>query len=172
MATEATATPGEIKVFQHQVGMTHGVVRTNVAGLTHEDSLVQPQPEGNCLNFVIGHLLNVYDQALPLLGQQPVLGTDALKRYARGEPPLRDPAEAMELRVLMDAWDTASERFRAGLATVTPEAMERPMPGPDSGGALTETVRSLIATILFHQAYHAGQTGVLRRIAGKPGAIP
>jgi hypothetical protein len=172
MVTDAPATLSEIKVFQHQAGMTHGVVRTNVDGLTHEDSLVQPQPDGNCLNFVIGHLLHVYDQALPLVGQQPVLGADTLKRYARGAPPLRDPAEAMELRVLMDAWDTASERFQAGLATLTPEAMERPMPGPNSGGKLTETVRSLITIILFHQAYHAGQTGVLRRIAGKPGAIP
>jgi uncharacterized damage-inducible protein DinB len=68
--------------------------------------------------------------------------------------------------------DTQTERFQAGLAMLTPEALERPMPGPDSGGELTETLRSLLATILFHQGYHAGQTGVLRRIAGKPGAIP
>jgi uncharacterized damage-inducible protein DinB len=50
--------------------------------------------------------------------------------------------------------------------------LERPAPGPDSDGELTETVRSLLGTILFHQAYHSGQTGLLRRIAGKPGAIP
>src|SRR5687767_5878245 len=105
MATDAPATLSEINVFQHQVGMTHGVVRTNVAGLTHEDSLVQPQPDGNCLNFVLGHLLNVYDQVLPLVGQQPVLGVDVLKRYARGAPPLRDPAEAMPFEELMAAWD-------------------------------------------------------------------
>ncbi|HEU0298621.1 MAG TPA: DinB family protein [Longimicrobium sp.] len=172
MATEAPATLGEIEVFQHQARVAHQVVRVNVEGLTQEDSLVQPQPAGNCLNFVLGHLLHVYDQALPLVGQQPVLGTDALHRYRRGAPPLTDPAEAMQLSELLAAWDTASERFAAGLATLTPEAMERPMPGPDSGGKLTETVRSLLATILFHQSYHAGQAGVLRRIAGKPGAIP
>jgi uncharacterized damage-inducible protein DinB len=34
-----------------------------------------------------------------------------------------------------------------------------------------ETVRSLITTVMFHQAYHAGQTAVLRRIAGREGAI-
>jgi uncharacterized damage-inducible protein DinB len=34
-----------------------------------------------------------------------------------------------------------------------------------------ETVRSLLATVFFHQAYHVGQTGLLRRIAGKEGAI-
>jgi hypothetical protein len=34
-----------------------------------------------------------------------------------------------------------------------------------------ETVRSLLASISFHQAYHAGQTGLLGRVVGKPGAI-
>jgi uncharacterized damage-inducible protein DinB len=147
------------------------VVRVNTAGITHEESLAQPQPDGNCLNFVVGHLVNVYDKVMPLLGQEPVLG-DAVARYERGAPALRDAAEAMPLSDLLAAFDTQSERFIAGVATLTPEALERPMPGPDSGGELTETLRSLLGTILYHQAYHSGQTGVLRRIIGKPGAIP
>ena len=171
MSTAETAVLGDILIYQHQAGMTQGVVRVNTAGLTHEDSLVQPQPDGNCLNFIIGHLVNVYDKVLPLVGQEPVMGK-AVQRYERGAPALRDPAEAMQLSELLAAFDAQTERFRAGLSTLTPEALERPMPGPDSGGELTETTRSLLSTILFHQAYHAGQTGVLRRIIGKPGAIP
>jgi hypothetical protein len=170
--TTDTAVLHEVEVFRQQARMAHMVVRKNTEGLTHEDSLIQPQPEGNCLNFVVGHLMSVYDQALRLVGQEPVLGVEALKRYMRGSPPLRDPAEAMDFGALMAAWDTASERFIAGLATLTPEVMERPMPGPDSKGELTETVRSLLSVILFHQTYHAGQTGLLRRIIGKEGAIP
>jgi uncharacterized damage-inducible protein DinB len=171
MSTAAPATLSEIQIYQHQAGMTQGVIRVNTAGLTQEDSLVQPQPAGNCLNFIVGHVVNVYDKVLPLVGQEPVMG-DRVARYERGSPPIRDGAEAMQLDDLLAAFDTQTERFKAGLATLTPEALERPMPGPDSGGELTETTRSLISTILFHQAYHAGQTGVLRRIAGKPGAIP
>jgi uncharacterized damage-inducible protein DinB len=171
MSTAAPATPSEIEVYQHQAKLTRAVLRANTEGLTQEESLVQPQPEGNCLNFIVGHLVNVYDKALPLVGQEPVMG-DAVKRYERGSPPLRDAAEAMQLSDLLAAFDTQTERFQAGLATLTPEVLERPMPGPDSGGELTETMRSLLGTILFHQSYHAGQTGVLRRIIGKPGAIP
>lgn len=171
MSTAAPATLSEIGIYQQQAGMTHGVIRANTAGLTQEDSLVQPRPEGNCLNFVVGHVVNVYDKVLPLVGQQPVMG-DAVARYERGSRPITDAAEALQIDELLAAFDTQTERFNAGLATLTPEALERPMPGPDSGGELTETTRSLLGTILFHQAYHAGQTGVLRRIAGKPGAIP
>ena len=171
MSTAAPPALGEIEIYRHQAGITQSVVRVNTAGLTQEDSLVQPRPDGNCLNFVVGHLVNVYDKILPLLGQEPVMG-DAVARYERGSPPIVGPAEAMELDELLAAFDTQTDRFQAGLATLTPEALERPMPGPDSGGELTETLRSLLGTILFHQAYHAGQTGLLRRIAGKPGAIP
>ncbi|HEX2207568.1 MAG TPA: DinB family protein [Longimicrobium sp.] len=171
MTIAEAATLSDIQIYQHQAEMTRGVVRANTAGLTQEDSLLQPQPAGNCLNFVVGHLVNVYDKVLPLLGQEPVMG-DAARRYERGSPALRDASEALQLTDLLDAFDTQTDRFLAGLATLTPEVLERPMPGPDSGGELTETVRSLLGTILFHQAYHAGQTGVLRRITGKPGAIP
>jgi uncharacterized damage-inducible protein DinB len=171
MSTAAPAMLGDIQIYRHQAGMTQGVVRVNTAGLTHEESLMQPQPGGNCMNFVIGHMVNVYDKVLPMVGQEPVMG-GAVARYERGSRALRDPSEALQLSELLAAFDTQTERFQAGLATLTPEALERPMPGPDSKGELTETVRSLLGTILFHQAYHAGQTGLLRRIAGKPGAIP
>src|SRR5688500_13745287 len=141
MSTAEPATLSDIQIYQHQAGITQAVIRTNTAGLTQEDSLVQPQPEGNCLNFVVGHLVNVYDKILPLLGQEPVMG-DAVARYERGSPPIVGPAEAMELDELLAAFDTQTDRFQAGLATLTPEALERPMPGPDSGGELTETLRS------------------------------
>jgi uncharacterized damage-inducible protein DinB len=32
-------------------------------------------------------------------------------------------------------------------------------------------VRSLLSLVMFHQAYHVGQSGLLRRIAGKEGKI-
>jgi uncharacterized damage-inducible protein DinB len=38
-------------------------------------------------------------------------------------------------------------------------------------GNPNESLGSLLATVMFHQAYHAGQLGILRRIVGKPGAI-
>ena len=57
-----------------------------------------------------------------------------------------------------------------GWPSLDPEILERPVPNSPSGNP-DETVRSLITTVMFHQAYHAGQTAVLRRIAGREGAI-
>jgi len=164
------ATLGEIEVLRHSLRTTQQVLRMNVEGITQEQSLVNPEPAGNCLNWIVGHMLCVYNDVLPLVGQQPVMSKESLKRYGRGTPPLRDAKEALPLSEMVSACDEAVKRFECGLGSLTPERLDRPAPfsptqNPD------ETVRSLLTIVAFHQAYHVGQTGVLRRIVGKPGAI-
>ena len=170
MIATAAETLGEVRVLRHQVRATHSVVKLNVDGLTQEESLIQPQPGGNCLNWVMGHLLCVYDQVLPMLGQSPVLGVDTLKRYGRGTPHIQNTAEALDLARLMTAWDVAAQRMESGLESLTPEVLDQPASFSPTNNP-KETVRSLLSSVFFHQAYHAGQTGLLRRIAGKEGAL-
>jgi DinB family protein len=167
-ATVAAAT--EVENFRLQAGIVRNVVALNVQDLTHADSVVQPRPGGNSLNWILGHLVWAYDQALPLFGQEPVSEKGTLDRYARGAPGLASPAEAVNFEDLLAAWNRAADRIDTGLAGLTPEVLERKAPGSPTNNP-NETVRSLVCTILFHQAYHAGQTAVLRRIAGKRGAI-
>jgi uncharacterized damage-inducible protein DinB len=170
MSAPAIDSVSELQSFRHQARLAHRVVRLNVDGLTHEESLVQPRPGGNCLNWIVGHLVWVYAGVLPMLHQEPVLPQDVLSRYARGAPALRNPDEARDFGELTAAWDEATRRVDAGLAAFPAEELSRPAPH-SPGGDPDETIRSLLSTIFFHQSYHAGQTGVLRRIVGKPGAI-
>ena len=86
MSTPAIDAVSELQSFRHQAQLAHRVVRLNADGLTHEESLVQPRPGGNCLNWIVGHLVWVYAGALPMLHQEPVLQQDTLSRYARGAP--------------------------------------------------------------------------------------
>jgi uncharacterized damage-inducible protein DinB len=160
----------EVELWRQVTRMTQSVVGMNLKGLTHEDSLAQPQPGGNCLNWVLGHLLTVYDGSLPLLGQEPTLGKEALAHYVRGAPPIRAREEALDFQKLLDAWNQAVERFDSGLAGLDSEALDQPVPQSPTNNP-DETLRSLLTTVMFHQAYHAGQTAVLRRVAGKEGAI-
>lgn len=144
-------------------------VRLNVDGLSHADSLVHPPSGGNGANWVLGHLIWVYELTLPAVGQAPVLGVDALGPYVKGTPALTDPDEALDFGELLRAWIEAATRMRAGLEALSPAALQRPAdhPGAEPG----ESLRSLLGGILFHQAYHAGQLGTLRRLAGHAGAI-
>lgn len=165
-----TGIASEIEIFRHSARTIHQVVRLNVDGLTQAESLIQPRPGGNCLNWVVGHLLCTYGHVLPMLGQSPVTEEGALHRYDRGSPPIKDASEARELSELLTAWDESAQRVDAGLAGLTSEVLDAPAPFSPSGDP-NETVRSLLTVVFFHQAYHAGQTGILRRVAGKPGAI-
>jgi hypothetical protein len=165
-----TDTAGDVQSFRQLAYMAHAVAGMNVQGVTQAESLVQPQPAGNCFNWVLGHLVAIYNNALPLVGQQPVMDRAELAVYDRGAPPLTDPAQALEVERLLALWDETCARFQAGLGTLTPEVLDAPAPFSPTGNP-DETVRSLVATILFHQAYHAGQLGVLRRISGHDGAV-
>jgi len=170
MSRAAPAVNQLIDTFRHQARMTRYVVGINLDGITQEESLVQPQPHGNCANWVLGHLVYTYGRALPLLGQEPVLAPESLARYERGSSPILDASDARDVGELLAAWNATSERVDAGLANLDPDTLDTPAPFSPSNNP-DETVRSLLATVLFHQAYHAGQTGLLRRIAGKDGAI-
>ena len=166
----AIATLGEIEVLQHAARTTQRVLQMNVDGITQEESLIQPQPAGNCLNWIVGHVLCVYNDVLPMVGQEPVMPKDSLKRYGRGPPPLQSSDEALPLRELVAKCEDAVHRLHEGLGSLTIERLDSPAPFSPTQNP-KETVRSLLTTVSFHQAYHVGQTGILRRIAGKQGAI-
>lgn len=170
MATATTTHVNEIEVFRHQNRLTHRVVRMNTDGISHAESLTAPHPAGNCLNWVVGHLLCVYNNVLPGIGQTPVMEKEELSRYDRGSAPIESADQAMDLGVLLIALDKAVDRFDAGLANMTSEVLDHKAPFSPTNNS-DETMRSLMSTVLFHQSYHSGQTGLLRRLAGKPGAI-
>ena len=164
-------TLNEIEVLRNQARSTDRVLKLNLDGVTHEDSLVQPSPAGNCLNWVLGHLLCIYNDVLPLIGQEPVKPKEQLKQYARGSAALDQGSRtAMDFEALKASWSEAVKRIDAGLAKLSPAQLDSKVPVSPTNNP-NETVRSLMTTLMFHQAYHAGQTGILRRIAGKKGAI-
>lgn len=171
MTTAELHPASEVPVLRNQAGMVRDVMRLTVAGVTHEESLIRPQVAGNSMNWVMGHLLNAYDGTAQLLGQPAVMPRGALKQYERFAPPMEDDAKAIRFEELVKAWETVVQRVDDGLANVTTEKLNEPVPNSPTGNP-KETVRTLLLSVVFHQAYHAGQTAMLRRIIGKERAIP
>src|SRR5215204_166264 len=50
-------------------------------GVSHQESLINPQPGGSCLNWVLGHLTRSRNQALALFGQKPMFPSEELDSY-------------------------------------------------------------------------------------------
>ncbi|MBU1676531.1 DinB family protein, partial [bacterium] len=54
--------------------------------------------------------------------------------------------------------------------SLTEDRLDEPAPF-SPGNDETETVGSLLAGLAFHESYHCGQLGLLRRLLGKDGVI-
>jgi len=148
-------------------GINYEVLKKNLDGVTHEESLIQPEGGGNCLNWVLGHIVATRDNVMLLLNQEPVWGNEISGIYQRGSDPLRDGSSAQPFEKIVADLGRSQDRLVAGLATVSePKLSAR---SPDT--SIAETVGELLFVLQFHEAYHAGQTGLLRRIAGHEGAI-
>jgi hypothetical protein len=60
------------KTIAYQFGLCSHVLEKNLEGVSHEESLINPQPGGSCLNWIVGHLTRSRNQALGLFGQKPM----------------------------------------------------------------------------------------------------
>ena len=88
------------------------LIKLQADGLTHEDSLLQPSLQGNCLNWVIGHILVNRDRVLEVLGEPPLVGAEGAL-YKRGSETLAASDEGiLPLDELLTRLDRAQERDR------------------------------------------------------------
>lgn len=153
-----------------QLRYTTHVFNANLAGLSDDDALRQPEPGGNCLNWVAGHVVGTRGAMLDLLGQERPFPAARYERYRRGSAPVTGAAEALPLAAMAADFAATAVPLRAGLATMTLERLAGRAPF-SPGGRDDETVGSLLAGLVFHEAYHIGQLGTLRRLCGAAGAL-
>ncbi len=153
-----------------QLGYNNYAFHKNTDGVSHEESLAQPHPGGNCLNWVVGHLASSRDLLRGVLGLEPTLGEGEHPVYARSAEPLTDAEKAERFERLTAAFAQDRDDVVAALGKLTPEQLAAPAPFSPSNNP-EETVATLLAGLVFHESYHIGQTGVLRHVAGHAGVL-
>jgi uncharacterized damage-inducible protein DinB len=150
-----------------QFGAIYSVMARNVEGLTHADSLVPAAGGGNTANWILGHVVNVHNGVMQVIGAPPVWESEQLER-ARFDHPIRDAADAIDWDMLVERFNASREACLAALASLTDEALAEPMSDPFG----RDTTRAgMLGVLAVHQCYHAGQLGMARRAAGKKAAI-
>ncbi len=148
------------------------VIAGNTEGVTHEESLRQPTPAGNCLNWIAGHILATRNTILRIVGEAPFLDELEARPYRRGSSPISAGASCTDFERLRDGLRKTSETIVGELAAMDEPAMEEVL---DPGGVPAKLERptraALLTLLLFHESYHAGQLGTGRRLLGKEGVI-
>jgi uncharacterized damage-inducible protein DinB len=153
-----------------QTLFTESVIRRNVGDVTLEESLRAFPASGNGLNWVLGHLVAIRSQLLGAIGGQPVWSAEECEPYDRNAPPLEHASQAKPLAEIWRAFELTQARLLETIGRFTPEDLAQPLAPEAAQPPLVTTRGDLLGVIGFHDAYHAGQTGTLRRLLGKPPA--
>lgn len=146
----------DIEIVKVQVFSNYKVILMNIEGITHEESMIFPNGEANCMNWILGHLIYIRNAFLNTLGEESAWDSDKFSCYSRGVIPLERKDELVTFEELKSYLQQSQDKLEAKLITIesfTPETIND------------------IAIFCLHEIYHSGQLGYLRRILGKPGAI-
>ncbi|MDY7091492.1 MAG: DinB family protein [Acidobacteriota bacterium] len=141
----------------------------NLEGLSHREGLVQPAGGGNCLNWVVGHLLVSRNRMLELVEQPEIWDSATRQPYVRGSAAITDDGDGvLSLEQLLADFQSSQATLLEALGAQTRDELASPAVGVN--GRETDRL-SALAELVFHEAYHVGQTGLLRRIAGHDAAL-
>ena len=155
------------RVLAFQFGIGAFVLDRNLQDVTNDESLRQPQPGGNTMNWIVGHVVRTRNQALALLGGTPPFEDDDFAAYGAGGSAT---GKTLLLDELKRRFVTLGPILDGALKCSSPEQLSAAAPFSPTGNP-QETVGTLLASIAFHEAYHLGQTGLSRRLLGRPGAL-
>ena len=150
---------------------SYSLLNRNLDGVTNEESLIIPHPAGNCINWVLGHVVTARNTVLTLAGGNGIVNDEAATHYRRGSAALRPDDKVPDISMLRGWLADSQQRLIPALAALPDEKLRLAVPEPLRRPPLTGTVGDALARLAAHESYHNGQIGLLRRLAGKPGAI-
>ena len=136
----------------------HWLIHRLVDSLSQADSIVQPPYDGNCLNWVLGHIIVSRNEVLDLLGTEVVWSEEVIELYKTGSEPIKEDGQGLTFEELVDALDIAQERIAGSLEEIPADELNR----------VVETRRGVrpigkhVAGLNWHETYHTGQLELLR----------
>lgn len=146
----------DIEIVKFQVFNNYKIILLNIDGFTHEESIIFPKGEANCMNWVLGHVIYIRNAFLNVLGEESVWNNEKFSCYNRGEIPLNRKEEFVSFEELKSYLKETQDKLETKLNSLE---------------SFDSTVINDISGLCLHEIYHSGQFGYLRRLLGKKGAI-
>lgn len=146
---------------------THWIIHLQTGGLTHADSLLQLPFRGNCLNWVLGHIIVGRNTVLKLLSTPPIWSEEQAARYETGSEPITRDEQVLPLNELLRDLDGTQQQITDTLERITPEELAAIVPFRGS----ERPVGQAVAGQHWHETYHTGQLELLRQLAGTDDAL-
>ena len=140
-------------LYNNILGTSNYVIKEKTEGLTHADSMLQLPFPGNCMNWILGHLMVYRMQCLGVIDGVSEPDEDEFGLYGFGSEPMTDSDKAIPLETLLARLDTLSEQIAAALEKMPDSRLEEFV---DEEQGVTVAQR-LVFNLVYHEAYHVGQ---------------
>lgn len=137
------------------------IIQAQLDGLSEADALLQPPDGGNCLNWLLGHILLSRQTMFKRLGVPPLGNIEDYQRYKRDSQPITHEADALPLNRLLNDLHASQERLLARLNEISEDEMTAIPDGQE------RSMAEQVSFLSWHETYHVGQMEQLRRLAGK-----
>jgi len=146
--------------LHHQFHLTSKALEYNLEGISNEEALEQPDIGGNCINWLVGHIIASRDTYYMQIGRDALMPESKRERYDRGSQPVSAGGDIYQLSDLFQYFEQSNKTFRDLFDSINEQRI-----------ILSSDQVKELAGILFHEAYHVGQVAIVRRALGKEGVI-
>lgn len=147
----------EKQIVTEYFNFNNYVIQANLQDISHEESLQKPLAEGNCVNWIFGHLLLTRNHLHELLKLDPALDQRYQNLYDSGISKQVPKDQALAIEQLMNNYQQSQQMVMSTLN--------------ESHDEKDQDFWKTLSGLAFHEAYHAGQLGLLRKGLGKEGKI-
>ena len=146
------------------LGTTNMLVPLVLSDLTDEQARTRTRDgQGPSIAWEMGHLIDYRSAMLKLLG------ADRAKPFAIdfGTSGATDGADYPTVGELRQVWQELEAALSTALSTVEEEALRRP--SGQRGPHGEQSVLDGLVFLMWHEAYHMGALGAIRKAIGLPG---
>lgn len=156
-------TPPSATTLMDLMKFNNEAIHMQLKDISNDESLLQLPFRGNCMNWVLGHILEVRQEWLDMLGL-PAIMTDAeRKSYGYGSEEITCAEQAITLDSLVTRLDESLATLAGKLESLTQADLDREVEIWRGKVPLAQALHFY----QWHEAYHTGQLEQLRQLAGK-----
>jgi uncharacterized damage-inducible protein DinB len=160
MTTTATR-PAALAPIAFIFQANDGLIRQTLSDLPAEALWKQPGAQGNSIMWIVGHITQTRAGLLALLGERVSTGWGEL--FRRGAQ-RQDHSVYPEPQAIKAKGVELMNQLREKLATITEDELAAPVTAVKLPNVAT--VGDALAFFAFHEAYHVGQLGYVKKALG------
>ena len=129
-----------------------------VVGITHEESVLQLPFEHNCMNWILGHIVNNRSHALETVGATHDWQDEVRALYHTETPPIKPESKSVQFETLVEYLDESVELLKAALESMSDERLQE----THSNYRGEKTRYAHLTGFHWHESFHLGQLEILK----------